>query len=705
MKAVWAEGLSGEMNLLLAFVLDFGRKVQGRIALAAASCYKLYADERLLGAGPQRAARGYARRSRYRFTAKVLTVLVASYNVKNFCQIKQPPFFAAEVVLPDGRKFSSGDFSCFQLFERVQRVPRYSYQRGFEEVYRIGSMPHVPVRTVEVCCPQLLPCRTGNVRFKLLSPRCIAERGEVLTDPAAPPWRDRAHTEVGEGSVEGFPIWQWEESPIDEASRFRCKQGGTGGLNYVLYDFGRVVTGFCELTVRSPRGGSVFVLFDEVLTDGTVDFRRNACASVHKWTVGAGDFRVATFEPYAMRYACVVCTQGTEAEIFCRLFENPAAGRFSFTCADTRIAQVVEAARATLAQNSVDILTDCPSRERAGWLSDSWFSSVAERCFTGSNTAERAFLENYLYAEEEGLPRGMIPMCYPADTIGGQFIPNWAMWYILELEKYAALHPNDRLPAKSKGKVYGILNYFRAFENEYGLLEDLAGWVFVEWSEANAPDHVRGVNLPSNICYAAALAAAGKLYKDDALLARSEKIMRSVRELGFDGTYFTDNLVRKDGKLAGGGNYTEVCQYYAFWFGCATREEYGELYERLLAPRKVGEPLQGLAAPNAMYGLYMRFDLLMRAGRGEQLLAECMELFGGMAERTGTLWEHNGALASCCHGFASYAVRWILYALSGVDILAAPRICGEAGIVDCAFRLPFAGGVSVTVKGGKRTVR
>ena len=134
-----------------------------------------------------------------------------------------------------------------------------------------------------------------------------------------------------------------------------------------------------------------------------------------------------------------------------------------------------------------------------------------------------------------------------------------------------------------------------------------------------------------------------------------------------------------------------MCQYYAFWFGCATREEYGKLFEELLAPRKVGEPLEGLSAPNAMYGLYMRFDLLMEAGRGEQLLSECMELFGGMAERTGTLWEHNGALASCCHGFASYAIRWILYALSGVDILTEPRICGDCGKLDCAFFLPFAG--------------
>lgn len=28
----------------------------------------------------------------------------------------------------------------------------------------------------------------------------------------------------------------------------------------------------------------------------------------------------------------------------------------------------------------------------------------------------------------------MLPMCYPADVDGGGFIPNWAMWFILELK-------------------------------------------------------------------------------------------------------------------------------------------------------------------------------------------------------------------------------------------------------------------------------
>lgn len=166
--------------------------------------------------------------------------------------------------------------------------------------------------------------------------------------------------------------------------------------------------------------------------------------------------------------------------------------RFVFSSSNEEINKIMEAARATLAQNAADLLTDCPSRERAGWLSDSWFSSVAERLFTGDNQAERAFLENYIHADCSGLPEGMLPMCYPSDIYKCQYIPNWAMWYILEVVKYTKKYGKDELAAGSEKGVRGVLNYFKTKENELGLLEDLESWVFVEWSAANQADHIKG---------------------------------------------------------------------------------------------------------------------------------------------------------------------------------------------------------------------
>lgn len=714
MKAVWGKGLSEEMNVTLAFALDLKEKKKGVLKLAGASCYKLYVDGRMAGFGPQRAAHGYARVSEYPFSGRHIVVEAESCYVPTFCWVKQKPFFACEGRTEDGNVFSSADFSCYRLNDRVQKVQRYSFQRGFAEVYRMekdrsdlyfGEPSFAPVETEEAVLPSLLGSFVENAKLRLHFPVKIIERGRVEIDEALPVWRDRAHTMAGK-ELEGFTIGEWEESATDEASKFvYIPEGKGGGLSYTTYDFGRAITGFTELEIRAEKAGSVYVLFDELLWkergrgENFVGFDRNTTSNVHKWTLEKGGvFRVSAFEPYTVRYACVVCTEGTEAKISVRDYENPHADRFRFQSSDERIDKIMEAARETFAQNAADLLTDCPSRERAGWLSDSWFSSVAERLFTGENAAEKAFLENYILAEKSGLPEGMVPMCYPADDYDGAFIPNWAMWYIFEIAKYAKLYGRDEITEKSRKNVFGILDYFKTQENELGLLEDLESWVFVEWSAANNRSHTRGVNVPTNIEYAACLEAAGRLYGEESFVGKAAEIRSKLKELAFDGKFFVDNLVRdEEGRLKQTGLLTEVCQYYAFWFDCITPEEYPDLFEELierLGTNRAEGYLPEIEKPNAMYGTYMRIDLLMRMGKRERVLEECFRCFGKMAERTGTLWENNDISASCDHGFASYAARWLVYALTGYDVLEGSTAAKEGIGVDCDVTIPSEGGRS-----------
>ena len=104
-----------------------------------------------------------------------------------------------------------------------------------------------------------------------------------------------------------------------------------------------------------------------------------------------------------------------------------------------------DAARETFLQNSSDLFMDCPTRERAGWLCDSFFTARAEWEFTGDNVIEKNFLENFLLPESfRDVPRGMLPMCYPADHNNNNFIPNWAMWFVLELEDRLFNRKGDR---------------------------------------------------------------------------------------------------------------------------------------------------------------------------------------------------------------------------------------------------------------------
>ena len=714
-SAVWAEGQKNQMNRAFAFVLDLGKKQMGEICLSAASCYKVIADGKLMGFGPNRTAHGYARAAVYPFNAQYITVEVQSHFVPNFCWVKREPFFACVLKTESGKEYFAEDFNCFALSDRVQKVRRYSFQRGFCETYinekdrtalyfckPQNAFPRVKTEKAEL--PHLLPSETLNPALSEIFAEKVIDSGYCKTSPEIAVYVDRTETLIGT-VIEGFQRGEWQDFSTDEISRITYLSGAkSGDYAYETLDFSRIVTGIVEVEIIAGNAGEVFFAFDEILSDEklkTIKPFRGGTANVFKWTVKkAGVYNLSAFEPYAFRYANVITSAGVKANVKVRAYENPEAGKMLFECDDKKIEQIMEAARHTFAHNAVDLLTDCPSRERAGWLSDSFFSSVAERVFTGDNKVERAFLQNYILADKSGHPKGMIPRCYPADYYEEDgFIPNWSLWYILEIYKYFTQYGYDETVEKSRANVEGILNYFVDFENEFGVLEDLKGWIFVEWSAANNSDHINGINVPSNACYYASLLAAAKVYGIKGLKEKAEKVKDYLLKNAYVDGFFVDNLIRNEkGDIIPTENYTETCQYYMFFFKCADKHTHKELFDKMLneygksdSSVSGGNPVKKQLTPsNMIYGVYMRLELLMREQKRVELLNECVRYFYDMTQKTGTLWENNTASASCDHGFASYVSRFIIYALFGFDVLYPEKGGAKNGIkLNSEAVLPF----------------
>lgn len=714
-SAVWAEGQKNQMNRAFAFVLDLGKKQMGEICLSAASCYKVIADGKLMGFGPNRTAHGYARAAVYLFNAQYITVEVQSHFVPNFCWVKREPFFACVLKTESGKEYFAEDFNCFALSDRVQKVRRYSFQRGFCETYinekdrtalyfckPQNAFPRVKTEKAELS--HLLPSETLNPALSEIFAEKVIDSGYCKTSPEIAVYVDRTETLIGT-VIEGFKRGEWQDFSTDEISRITYLSGAkSGDYAYETLDFSRIVTGIVEVEIIAGNAGEVFFAFDEILSGEklkTIKPFRGGTANVFKWTVKkAGVYNLSAFEPYAFRYANVITSAGVKANVKVRAYENPEAGKMLFECDDKKIEQIMEAARHTFAHNAVDLLTDCPSRERAGWLSDSFFSSVAERVFTGDNKVERAFLQNYILADKSGHPKGMIPRCYPADYYEEDgFIPNWSLWYILEIYKYFTQYGYDETVEKSRANVEGILNYFVDFENEFGVLEDLKGWIFVEWSAANNSDHINGINVPSNACYYASLLAAAKVYGIKGLKEKAEKVKDYLLKNAYVDGFFVDNLIRNEkGDIIPTENYTETCQYYMFFFKCADKHTHKELFDKMLneygksdSSVSGGNPVKKQLTPsNMIYGVYMRLELLMREQKRVELLNECVRYFYDMTQKTGTLWENNTASASCDHGFASYVSRFIIYALFGFDVLYPEKGGAKNGIkLNAEAVLPF----------------
>lgn len=155
-------------------------------------------------------------------------------------------------------------------------------------------------------------------------------------------------------------------------------------------------------------------------------------------------------------------------------------------------------------------------------------------------------------------------MCYPSDHWNHNFIPQWAMWYILELKDF--LERSPEVNAEDYRKLcYDLLGFFARYENGDGLLDRLPGWKFVEWSRAN--DWVDDVNYPTNMLYSKTCQIIGKIYGDEALLQKAEAVKEKVIEKSFNGYFFEDHaLYNEAGELVNAGDISECCQYYAIRF-------------------------------------------------------------------------------------------------------------------------------------------
>ena len=706
-KPVWPEGRETEMNLFVGFRAVFDHPGEGpvMVRLTGASNYRVFVNGQFLCHGPARAAHGFFRLDEYDAAPllhagkNVVAIEVAGYNVNSYYIIDQPAFLQAEIVSGETVIAATGTGTPFEatiLEQRIQKVERFSYQRPFIEAYRLDSTSYVWRTAPET---SLEPCTLAVVAGKNLIARhipypafetrpalkVVAQGGLVAKEDAGKPWA--GHAGGVNPEYKGYPTEALEVHPSLELQTFASVDAVTvdtpllpgakvelAANSFCILDYGTNFSGFPGATLTCTKPATIYFAFDEVLTDGDVLWHRMQCAQLVPYYLEPGTYPVEFFEPYTMRYVKVLVTGGacTIENVYLREYVYPDAFEATFASSDPRLATLFEAGRQTFIQNSTDVFMDCPSRERAGWLCDSFFTARSALVLSGDTRLERNFYENFLLPERFAhLPEGMLPMCYPADHYNGNFIPNWAMWFVVELEEYAARSGDRAMVDALKPKVMALFDYFRKFENGDGLLEKLERWVFVEWSAANS--YVQDVNYPTNMLYAGTLAAAGRMYGMPELVEKADRLRETIREQSFDGEFFVDNAVYEDGQRKITQNRTEVCQYFAFFFDAATPDTHGELWKKLHSEfgpdRGETKAYQEVHPANSFIGNMLRFELLSRYGLGSQITEESVGYLMYMAERTGTLWENVHDKASCNHGFASH-ICYTLYR----DVLGVYRI-------------------------------
>ncbi len=678
---IWLENREKEVNLRVQFKTACPRSEDCVVQIATSGIYQLWINGEFVCYGPARAGKNYFRVDRIEISDRLnrerntIIIEVAGYNANGYYIQNQPSFLQAEImegqtsIAWTGKHFSARINPCY-----VQKTQRYSFQRPMVESYRIKEADDSFFDDESTGKEQLALTERKQL-IERLAPYPLYERisaaafshGTIEHVEVKEYKRDRSCTNISEKLI-GFPISELDMFVSDEGQRLHSIHDNEppsemiDADEYNIYQLPYDASGMLFASVCCKEPITLYIMFDEILKDNRIDFLRLDCTNIIRYDLCPGDHLIHMFEIYTMKYVQFTAIGGscTVKDVYMTEYKHPPVKRPIMH--KPELQKIADAAIESFRQNVVDIGMDCPSRERAGWLCDSFFNARTEYCLTGKCLIEKSFFENFLHEEKyEFLPDGMLPMCYPADHYDGCFIPNWALWLVLQLKEYLA-RSNDRdLIDRFKPKVDALFGYFSVFENSDGLLERLDGWIFVEWSEAN--NFVQDVNYPTNMLYCAALRAAGELYGNGDYIRKSDIVKEAVLKLSFDGMFFHDNAVRSEGTLKNTEAITEVCQYSAFFFGIVTRDSHKQLFNTLLndfGPERFKSGKWPQVCPAAPFvGNYMRIDILLNYGYLKKALENIECFFLPMAEKTGTLWEMAEPTASCNHGFAGYAVYWL----------------------------------------------
>lgn len=676
-KPIWLQGLEKEMNIQALFTAAFVGTEKALLKITGATAFRVYINGTLFHYGPARTAAGYARVDVVEIPREILSeknivkIEAVNYYCNSYAFIRQAGCIQAEIERDGEILAATGfDFAAYRVNARKQKVMRYSFQRQFSEIWdtAVADEPHeigfpdVNLKYLDrrAPLPYLGETKLDAINqigsFEHTSEKINAPRIANIINDISPKQLGFTSDEIAEK-----PFYDFCHIKYTFAEELKPFGSTVRSGKYAFFDFKRNLAGMMKLKFKAAKKSKLIIAFDEKLFDGKFPVDVWQCVNTVQLTA-EGECDFTTFEVYGFRYAAVFVIEGeiTLNGFSAIEYKNPITNAPTLHCDDPAVLNIYTAAVETARQNTVDLFMDCPTRERAGWLNDSYFSAQAEYAFTGKTAVEDAYIENCLLHSCPDIPEGMLPMCYPSDHFNGNFIPQCAMWFIAELEQYTVRNPKFDI-AKAKSVADGILKFFAQYENEYGLLENLPGWNFIEWSKAN--DWVSGVNFPTNMMYAETLCIIGRLYGDATLFEKAQKIRDAIIKLSYNGTFFRDQAERdENGKLVvHPDRITEVCQYYAFLFKTATPSTFPALYNLLLTDFYPNtDKWSDIVKVDAIMGMYMRLELLHGWGEDKKVVCEIKDFFGHMAEYTGTLWELKSMNFSLNHGIAAYVGALLL---------------------------------------------
>jgi alpha-L-rhamnosidase len=260
------------------------------------------------------------------------------------------------------------------------------------------------------------------------------------------PWLPANVTSGGAAGQAALSLWTL---PVTIDETFPAVSVTEPVPSQFVIDFGQNMAGF--VTMQVPQfavpGTVIYLSHAEILhEDGTInDVYRNAPMQAN-YTVGStspGGSYTVQFSYMGFRYVQVSGFPGVPTrEDFVAHFVHSANRRTAqFSSDNAELNAVTEITRYAAMSNQMDIPTDCPQRERRGWMGDAQLSCEVVLTTQEAGAFYTKFVRDIADSQAFLSPTGAVPDCVPwyhhgglpADPawgIAAALIPQWASDYL-----------------------------------------------------------------------------------------------------------------------------------------------------------------------------------------------------------------------------------------------------------------------------------
>lgn len=427
-----------------------------------------------------------------------------------------------------------------------------------------------------------------------------------------------------------------------------------------------------------------------------------------------GEYNLMSMEPKLCKYVKVVArTKGkvvfTHPELL--NYTYPDEENNTFRCSDGDINNIYEAAKRTLRLNTLDIFMDCPERERGGWLCDSYFSGYAAWQLFGDHRVEKDFMENFFLTDGKAYRDGFFPEVYPgihADE-ADPGIESWSFWLLAELYSYVKRSGDREFADCHYKRIETFLNGVETHLGESGLFEHFT-ILFVDWSLSNHKICLEPISMPVNCLIVCAYELMGELYQNQSWIDLAAAVRKRIEAVwaeagtGSDGYGYeieenenncskvpdisaeeysagllestemnnsadaTDHRQKnKTIKFTANGVRTESGAALELWSGFHKDDKrFIKAFLCEMGPCPAERPNPNVGGANLFIGLMIRFEVLARMGKIQQLFQEMKSVYlPQLKEGQGTLFEGIQERKGC-HGFNGMAGALIADRLLGL---------------------------------------